>query len=769
MSYNLPCPSLVGILLVVSTHNGPQIVYHYPPELSEATLQSKGAEESDEDFSDEDYVAEDVHKETESSTVWDSSHLDYYVGTKLDLLSFLDDQNNHRSKLQNGSGQSLQQFTDLSESSQIVHAENTSHRASLRQVSSNLSKTSGSQHLARPVSNQILGFEPEHISEMLSPPREMCNRRFEVMLENVVFLGLPVHVSSDGSWRTNKRNHKAASSKNGTDASKDENTGSSEKSGNSMSMFHLVFVMNPPEIERNYRIDEMFYYVISKLSLVLRYEQLKHDYVWSQTRTIFKLKEEWRNTVSQTSQQSMTDYLAAKSSLCKLMAQCYEAVSTSRIANLSINNRLRSFQIPIKLEFHSLPEITVPYIPGLYLSSTVNLLGNTGLVSIGETTRYRSSNLMNLMLGGSIGGDDLDKDDNDDDLDDEEKTNAEDVIYLSLLLLDDPEAIIRDIRAESTSELAKFVRMIRPTESLLKITNSVKLQSEKSALSTSEVILFALHLIYWRRARVISPLNTRSIYIVSPMAPITANFHRDIGKFKKEFPTVPSLPQMLKLLSTRSRKPKQFASIIPSRDHKETYLSALAWLMRYGYVTQLHTYLWLKVSRKVKMKVEEDMEIELGRIAKRSAEYGRSSSDKVDNKVDNKVVDNKVSKPVDNSSKVSGKVKSSPGTLDDVIDGIKKNLEFSSNTPNISLEDDDDTILVDPGRASSLERRWINKIVHEECQLTPELTKLFFKLLKFMNGRNSLEILLFKENLSRTEVRKLLGAIEEHIIYVRHW
>lgn len=777
MSYNLPCPSLLGIILVVSTHNGPQIVHHYPPELSHVSLRSEGGEDSDSDFDDEDYVAEDVAKESESSTTWDASHLDFYLGTKLDLLSFLENQQNHRAKLHELAETGSANSPDLADPPQVSNSE--SGLRALRQVASDLSKNSSTTQPPKEPSNQVLGFEPEHISEMLSPPRDMCNRRFEIMFENVVFLGLPVHISNNGSWRSDKRSHKSQSMHNGEASNDGDNGTSDELSANSMSMFNLVFVMNPPEMERNYRIDEMFYYVVSKLSLVLRYEQLKHDYVWNQVKLIFKLKEEWRSSVSLTSHQSMHEFLMAKSSLCRVMAHCYDAISTSRIANLTINNKSRSFQIPIKLEFHSLPEMTVPYIPGSYLSSTVNLLGNTGLVSIGETTRYRSNSLMSLMLGGLI-SDDADpyNEDNDDDLDDEDKASTEDVIYLSLLLLDEPESIILDIKADPHSELATFIRLIRPTESLLKITNKIKLQSRKSALSTAEVVLFALHLIYWRRARVISPLNSRSVYIVSPMAPITANFYRDIPKFKKAFPTLPSLPLFLKSLSSRLKKPKQFASIIPSRDHKEIYFDALAWLMRYGYVTQLHTYIWLKVSRKVKMRVEEDMENELGRI-KRHGEPRPSHMDNkvVDNKVvDNNVVDNKVdnsktSKPVDNSSKQTKTSKSHrlSGNFEDEIDSIKKNLEFSKLVPFIALEDDDDTILVDPGRASSLERRWINKIVHEECNLTPELATVFYKLLKYMNGKNSLENLLLKENVSRTELKKLLVAIENYIISVRHW
>ncbi|MCU7707510.1 nitrogen permease regulator 3, partial [Streptomyces albidoflavus] len=67
-----------------------------------------------------------------------------------------------------------------------------------------------------------------------------------------------------------------------------------------------------------------------------------------------------------------------------------------------VNNKRKSFQIPVKLEFSSLPEPTVPYIPGSHLSSTANMLSSTGLVNLGETTRYHTKGLMNLLLDGSL-------------------------------------------------------------------------------------------------------------------------------------------------------------------------------------------------------------------------------------------------------------------------------------------------------------------------------------------------------------------------------
>ena len=258
-------------------------------------------------------------------------------------------------------------------------------------------------------------------------------------------------------------------------------------------MFHLVFVMNPPVIESNYRVDEMFHYVISRLSLVLRYEQQKHDYVSQQVKNILALRELLEGNES---------LLTEKSSLSRVIRDCFEGISTSTIANLSINGKLRSFQIPIKTEFHSLPDPSVPFLPASYLSSTVELLGDTSFINVGETSRY----------GHAFNS-----------VQDEENSAEKIIVYFALLLLDDPESIIKDMKTETDSTLAKFIRMIEPTESLL------KLSARNSKLDISQIKDFAFHLIYWRRARVILPLSSRSVYIVSPMAPITIKLYDDIS------------------------------------------------------------------------------------------------------------------------------------------------------------------------------------------------------------------------------------------------
>lgn len=743
MSYNLPNPSLVGLLLVVSTHNGPQIVYSYPPELNKRELLRLNPDEdvqNDDDFDDEDYEEDEPQnaESTEKLALSTNAPLSSQLGSRdlrrLDIPPLY------------------------------------SHKRSASE-----DKRLGKEN-AKPAAGQVLGFEPEVLAEMLSPPREMCNCRFDIMLESMIFCGLPIHVQPGGSWRLQKRHAHPTHSETANwssgpgaagGASGADGLGPEEERGETadsssrcpMSMFHLVFVMNPPKIERTYRTDEMFYYVILKLLFILRYEQHKRNYIWEQVKLISRLKEEHAAIAADARTEALSEFLMAGLLLCKTINQCFVALVASRVAHLNINGKLHSFQIPLKMEFHSLPEVSTPYVPGSYLSSTTSFLGDTGLISVGETTRYSGNSLLDQVLGG----DNL-AEEQDDDLDEDEYlTTSDELLHLGLLLWDDPDTIIKEIKAKLNSAIAVFIRMIRPTESLLKVYSRLEQQYDgKLDLNLSSVRDFALHLVHWRKARMIPPLNTRGIYIVSPMAPIGSRFHRDIAKFNAHFPTIPSLPLFLKSLSTRSKKPRQFASIVPSKDHRDIYLLALAWLVRYGYATQLHTYIWLKVSRKIKMKVEEELESELGNVLKKGMLY-------LEPKREAPPTDNKLSTAVDNSSKQAAKNGTAPQSLEDEIGKLQRRLEMSQTAPDILLEDDSDTILVDPGRASSLERRWINEIIYKECELSPEMTAIFYKLLKYMNGRNLLEILLLKEDITRAELRKLLMSIESHIISVRHW
>ncbi|KAH3672802.1 hypothetical protein WICMUC_004024 [Wickerhamomyces mucosus] len=703
MSVFLPNPCLLGIVLVITTHTGPQLVFHYPPTPKVYNYQATPfaldndlidsadeiSDESDylsDELSDEDSLSANSQRNFETQEISKSSN---YVSGQT-LLDLLDEQDRRRKEKEKRKRRS--NITKKNSTSSGSFRNNSIDSSSLD--INNLAKESG----------QVFGFDPEFLSEIVTPPRQLCNTRFEFTVDDTVFLGLPIHINEEGLWRT-KKQKREAKSKHSTNASVNEsskshdlvytnedgynsedknslNSGHEETNENTMTMFHVVFVMNPPVVEFEYRADEMFHYVASRLSLVLRYEQAKSNFVSNECHNILKIKETNENLPIY----QLYNIITEKSPLASALAKCFNSISTSQIANLQINDKLISLQIPLKNSFRNLMPKTTPVLPGSFLSS-MNIVGE-----------------------------------DEEDIDNE--FSLENMGYMALLLLDSPEKIISDLKADSTSPLTTFIQNIHPMISLNRL-------AALSEMDLSQVISFSRHLIYWRRARSIIPLHSKSVFIVSPMAPME-QIPQNMKIFKADFPSLPSLPLFLALLS--NSKPRPYAAIIPSKDHRDIYLDALAWLMRYGYVTQLLTFVWLKVSNGIKLEVEEEMERDGIATKRDKAKFADIS--------------------VDNTTRAK---KEDTEKLKSYLNGKEVKIEE---------EEEEDIILLDPERATALERRWINRILRVQ---TPELIQLFQKVVRYFNGKTPIELIISKENISRTELKKILHAISEHIVSVKHW
>ena len=54
-------------------------------------------------------------------------------------------------------------------------------------------------------------------------------------------------------------------------------TGSANSNQDEMTMFHVVFVMNPPALEYHIRLQEMYDNVVKKTAKALRYEQARSN------------------------------------------------------------------------------------------------------------------------------------------------------------------------------------------------------------------------------------------------------------------------------------------------------------------------------------------------------------------------------------------------------------------------------------------------------------------------------------------------------------
>lgn len=184
----------------------------------------------------------------------------------------------------------------------------------------------------------LLGLPADVWEKLLSPSRSWHKRRFEVGINDLAFVGWPVFVREDGTWRKQRRkktkrrsegerggegesgHHESADDGENVEAMADSTDTLSprampspelkrtSRTGNnktprassepldgddkdSMTMFNVVFVLDPPLLEYSIRIREVYDNIIKKFAKALKWEQARTDYVWREAQNISHIKE----------------------------------------------------------------------------------------------------------------------------------------------------------------------------------------------------------------------------------------------------------------------------------------------------------------------------------------------------------------------------------------------------------------------------------------------------------------------------------------------
>lgn len=334
-----------------------------------------------------------------------------------------------------------------------------------------------------------------------------------------------------------------------------------------MTMFNLVFFLNPQKHEAKELINIMFQNIIKKVNRAYKYSQQRCDFVWKESKRILQLKE--RGIANRTKIGVVWDEILSDSSLAASMQEIYEAVTQQKIAALQL-------ELPEGRPIHHSVQISMPF----YIEDLPD-----------DSKSEAATKGLCLTTASTFGLEEA----------------FEDPIYMAknfaLLLLDDERRIVSELEAETEKvdqdilKMIKFVRQSRPTLSFYQVAQS------HNNLSLGEVQEFTRHFIYWRRGIAIPPLHARDVYILSPNCD-TTRLPRAAEEWKRRFPGAPSLPTFLAELSFSPRPYKSFSS----KTNRPLYLEMLAWLMRGGWVTQLCTYAYVVVWPEIIYEVEYAME-----------------------------------------------------------------------------------------------------------------------------------------------------------------
>jgi hypothetical protein len=204
----------------------------------------------------------------------------------------------------------------------------------------------------------IFNIDVSFLADAMAPKLPLCDRKFQLCIDDLTFVGHPVSLSSlqtessckeqdegvqdlsntssqststpNSSPSTNINNHEqnddqsvSSSSSNNNNHNNNESSAmnsisdNNESDGDSsddatdnhdddsvsdtspgsihMTLFHVVFVMSPPDLELNSQVETLYRHVILKYSSALRYEQLRCGYVQEEIEKVLILKEEAYN------------------------------------------------------------------------------------------------------------------------------------------------------------------------------------------------------------------------------------------------------------------------------------------------------------------------------------------------------------------------------------------------------------------------------------------------------------------------------------------
>lgn len=598
-----PASNLHAILLVTKSRSlGPRLVFHYPP-LSPSAAALAAAKDPSWFRHDTSTASVDSHS---SDSDWDSTsdsddENDIEIGSRTSGgrgsgRTVTNSSHRERDRTKLGTGVWGKQETMDEDDAEHEDGEERGGR-----------RIKGGDHDW----DTVLGFKTDALEKMLSPNEEFNKRRFELGVESIVFVGAPMFVRSDGLWKKLKRKKKKRSEKEKLedgDLTKGLTTAAEESQADSpeeptkpvqepfrypegfepgyghdsmsttrepsevgsdarsnstsldnnpdMTMFNVVFVLNPPALEYQQRVKEMYDNVTRKYAKALKYEEARFQYVWKESKRIIDIKQ--RAKESNDSLTATWRKIVGMSPLAKSIAIMFDTISQDKIAHIHFDATFNtSFQIPQADSTPYLPNAMEPQMLGLWLTTS------------------------NVVL---------------------EDDDAPMTQHAALLLLEDTETLIKDLGGDSAGNaaaIAFYIRNIVATKSLLKI-------SKRHNILAQDMEYMASHLVYWRRARLISPLSPRDTYIVSPNADMTV-LPAAITVYAQRFPTLPTLPKVLSMLSGT---PRPFRTFIPTAEHRDAYMEILAWLMRGGWVTQLRTFAWIRVTPEIKAQVAAEMEHE---------------------------------------------------------------------------------------------------------------------------------------------------------------
>ncbi|BGP38026.1 Nitrogen permease regulator 3 [Rhodotorula kratochvilovae] len=366
----------------------------------------------------------------------------------------------------------------------------------------------------------------------------------------------------------------------------------------------------------------------------------------------------------------------------------------------------------------------------------------------------------------------------------------------TLLLLEDARVLQRDVLEGSL--LWRFLEICRPTLSFAEYETLLDLDSEDQLLE--DVVD---HLVHWKKARVVDLISLKGSYAVSAgFKP--ARLPALTASFAAAFPSFPPLAALLSRLSPTD----PFAAIIPP-SQRSLYLTALIWLLRHQVVDKQRTYVRVIASETIKRATAahwsgaqsgvsgagtsgtgagpksaasgaEDAASVLGTSASGASDRSFGSAYRHARQASRSGGGGEDDEAARGMAVVSGGADDSPLSTSASMHAravrcrraapAQRAKGLSTATYSSHSERMDETnmapsVIIEPGRPSMLESRWISEMCRDQDKAVVDK---FERIIRMLNGRHHLDEIRFRAQLSRKHLSLVLSAFEEHLILFTH-
>lgn len=165
----------------------------------------------------------------------------------------------------------------------------------------------------------VVGFPTNDLAGILTPARCYHKTLFQLNLDPLCCISYPIHVPENGKWKKQKKASKAKdkdkdkastvvmddsqhSASNEAENSsgmpepkeKDGKKEEDEEKRSSMTMFNLVFILNPKTFESKELIESLYHNIVKKAMKAYKYSQQQSDFIWKESKRILAHKDKAR-------------------------------------------------------------------------------------------------------------------------------------------------------------------------------------------------------------------------------------------------------------------------------------------------------------------------------------------------------------------------------------------------------------------------------------------------------------------------------------------